>query len=471
METIIQQIILNLTKEITEKAYSGAISDIDALATDVLKDCKAAARAIIEAIASNLNEQIRDDKQTRKELALSIKEKERPRQLYTSLGYLNIKRDYYYDRINESYTAVLDQVLGIEKYERIGDSVSAKLVTQATDCSYAKSAAIVTGGEVSRQTVKNYIKKIEVPENEPEQKGKRLRELHVYADEDHAHMQRPNKAKGKKSKIIPLVTVSEGIIRQSRGRNKTINPMSFVDENFDTKSLWKSVEGYIGMAYETSEIEKIYIHGDGGKWIKNGLETFAQKEHVMDGYHIGKYLKKLSRTFPKQNVRQRLESAIKANDKKKTDNILQELYTQIENDKERDTLSEIGKYLMGNWVSIVKRRTLDIPGSCTEAQVSHILSERFSRDPIGWSEEGLGKLAKLRVYVKNGGEITNKDFKSSRKKDNVSYKEYANKVIEENITGAIDWSIFEPEAPVFNGASGTQVLINSYGSIKDCLIN
>lgn len=470
METIIQQIALNLAKKITEKAYSGGISDIDALATDVLKDCKAAARAIIEAITDELNKQIREDKQARRKLSLRIKEKERPRRLYTELGYLDMKRDYYYDGINKRYIAILDQVVGIEKYERIGNSVSAKLVTQAADCSYAKSAAIVTGGAISRQTVKNHIKKLKVPEKEPDQKGKAIRELHIYADEDHAHMQRPHKEKGRKSKIIPLVTVSEGTIRQSKGRNKTINPMSFADENFDTKSLWKSVEGYIDMAYDASGIAKIYIHGDGGKWIKKGLETFVQSEYVMDGYHLGKHLKKLSRAFPKQNVRHRLERAIKLDDKKKADSILQELYEQAESDKERETLSEIGKYLMGNWESIVKRRTLDIPGSCTEAQVSHILSERFSRDPVGWSEEGLGKLVKLRVYIKNGGRITNKDFKRNRK-SNVSYKEYADKIIKENITGAIDWSIFEPEAPIFNGASGTQVLISTYGSMRDHLIN
>ena len=68
METIIQQITLNLAKKITEKAYSGGIREIDALATDVLEDCKAAARSIIEAITDELNKQIREDKQTRRKL-------------------------------------------------------------------------------------------------------------------------------------------------------------------------------------------------------------------------------------------------------------------------------------------------------------------------------------------------------------------------------------------------------------------
>ena len=470
METIIQQITQEFAKKITKKALTGGTNDIDALAAEVLGDCKAAARALIEGITAQLNKHIREDKQTRQKLGLKIKEKERPRRLLTDLGTLNINRDYYYDSTNERHISPLDHALGIEKYTRIGNHVSAKLITQATDTSYAKSAAIVTEGAVSKQTVKNHIMKLQVPEKKPQQHGKKIEELHVYADEDHAHMQKPNKERGKKNKMIPLVTVTEGTLQQSERRNRTVNPMRFVDEAFDTKRLWKSVEGYIGMAYDICDIEKIYVHGDGGGWIKSGLEAFTQTEHVMDGYHLGKYLKELSRAFPKQNVRQRIETAIKADDKKKAGKILQELYVQIETNKERDSLSRIGKYLMNNWEAIIKRRTLDIPGSCTEAQVSHILSERFSRDPLGWSEEGLGKLVALRVYLKNGGKITGKDLRQTEPARE-SYREYADKIIQEHLKGTIDWSIFEPKEPVFDGGSGTQTLINGYGSTRNHLLN
>ena len=63
---------------------------------------------------------------------------------------------------------------------------------------------------MSRQTVKNHIRKINALEKQPENPEKRVvKELHVYADEDHVHMQKPNKERGKKSKIVPLVTVTE----------------------------------------------------------------------------------------------------------------------------------------------------------------------------------------------------------------------------------------------------------------------
>lgn len=162
----------------------------------------------------------------------------------------------------------------------MSSSVGAKLVDAATEHSYAKSAQIVTGGVVSRQTVRNQILKIHVPELKPAVKNKGMKELHVFADEDHVHMQRPNKEKGKKGQIVPLVTVTEGINMEGN-RHYTENPMSFVNEEFDTKNLWKTVSGYIGEAYKTESLERIYLHADGGTWIKNGLAEYSQTVHVI----------------------------------------------------------------------------------------------------------------------------------------------------------------------------------------------
>ena len=90
----------------------------------------------------------------------------------------------------------------------------------------------------------------------------------------------------------------------------------------------------------------------------------------------------------------------------------------------------------------------------------NILSERFSRDPLGWSEEGLGKLTKQRIYIKNRGKIEARDFKD-KDRGKGSYGEYAERIIEEACEGAIDFSIFERREPVFDGSSGTQTLIRS----------
>lgn len=54
--------------------------------------------------------------------------------------------------------------------------------------------------------------------------------------------------------------------------------------------------------------------------------------------------------------------------------------------------------------------------------ISHILSERLSRNPLVWSKEGLGKMSILRVYDKSRGKMTANDIrisgsKSDRTKD------------------------------------------------------
>ena len=471
MDNIIQQISEKLTKKILEKAYSGGICDIDLLSSSILEDCKSAARDILEEIVSDLNIKIREDKPSRKARGLILKEKNRERSLLTELGRLDLPRDYYYDKKEEKYDYLLDRVIGLQGYERISAGVRAKLVSMATEVSYAKSAETVTGGQLSRQCVRECILKLGAIEKRPQpyEPKRKVKELHLFADEDHVHMQREGKTKGKKSRMVPLVTVTEGVEEESKGRNRTINAMHFVDENFDTKALWKSVEGYIGASYDIESIERIYIHADGGKWIASGLASFSNVTRVMDGFHLEKRLKEVSRNFPGSNLRQRIKAAIEKGDRKKLDMLLQEMYARSQDKKQIEYTTKLGRYLTENFEEIRNRLKSDTVGSCTEGQVSHILSNRFSRNPMGWSEEGLGKLSKQRVYIKNKGKIEASDFKKKDKSGGDSYREYADRIIEEACRGAKDFSIFEKQEPIFDGASGTQMAIRHMGMRKDIL--
>lgn len=148
---------------------------------------------------------------------------------------------------------------------------------------------------------------------------------------------------------------------------------------FYTGKLWKEVSGYISQTYEVGELEKIWIHEDGGGWIRNGLEEFAQTRHVMDGFHWERELK------------------------------------------------------------------------------------RFSRSPMGWGCEMPGKLSVIRIYEKNGGKGSGKDLRGE-KEEKEGYGEYAEKILEESIKGAKDWSLFEKEKNwSFDLASGTQQVIHMLG--------
>lgn len=466
MYNSILQLAIELAEKIFKRYDDGEISDIDVMALHVSEDCKKTSAEMMHEIIRLMNKEIRQDKETRKELGLVIKESERPRQIYTALGMLDIERDYFYDRINGRHVALLDQLIGLDKYERVCGTVKVDLANNAADVSYAKSADIVTGGEISRQTVRNCILEAEVPEIEPREESKAVEELHVYADEDHVSMQKPGKQRGKKNRIVPLVTVTEGTEKITDRRNRTIGPMHFVDENFDTKELWKTVEGYIDKAYDVAGIKKICVHGDGGQWIRNGLADFSQTEHIMDGYHFFKELKKVSNILPNRNIRQVIVSSLEKDDHRRADRFIQDLLEEPVTRDENRTICTFATYLFGNWDEIRRRITDLVPGSCTESQVSHVLSERFSRDPLGWSDEGLGKLTTIRVYLKNGGKLTKDMFKKDIEKSE-RYSEYADRFIKDNLKGAIDFSMFEPDKLIFDGASGTQRAIRSLGILRD----
>ena len=463
MYNSILQYLEELARRIEEKATFENLKNIDSLAADLEKDCKDVARRMLQDIITELNQTVRSDKETRKASGLYMQEKDRVRRLYTALGELEFQRDYY--KCDEGYVYPLDSFLGIEPRKRIGSEVCARLVSHAAYMSYAKSTGEVTGRDISRQSVHTLIRKMPALEIPAPEEKRQVKELHIYADEDHVHMQKPDKEKGKCSKIVPLVTVTEGTTSVSLRRRKTINPIHFVDVDFNAKRLWESVDGYIQSAYETGSIESICIHGDGGGWIKNGLEDYKQTIHVIDQWHFEKALKAISAKYPGRNLRIRIHNAAKQDDMIKACKILDDIIKAEEDEKKIKAVTDFRTYLMNNWSGIVNRLNGSYPGSCTEGQVSHVLSERFSRDPLGWSEENLGKLTKIRAYILNGGEIHSEDIKGISKASKMSYADRMEALFKEKLSSP-DFSMFGPEPLIIDGSSGTQYEIRSLGACR-----
>ena len=188
MECIIHQMTLNLAKKLMEIFKNDKKIGLDEQTSAALEESKKFSIQVVETVIQHKNEEIRANKSQRKEWGLVLKEKERPRNILTELGMVQLFRDYYYDKQQACYVTPLDTLLKIRPYERIGDKVSARLVREATDMSYAQSARVVTNGQVSRQSVRNCILRCYLPEKEESEKKRNVSELHIYADEDHVHL-------------------------------------------------------------------------------------------------------------------------------------------------------------------------------------------------------------------------------------------------------------------------------------------
>ena len=72
--------------------------------------------------------------------------------------------------------------------------------------------------------------------------------------------------------------------------------------------------------------------------------------------------------------------------------------------KSPDKVEDLRKYVLGNWAAV--RRTLRnklVYGCSAESHVSHVLSDRLSSRPMGWSQTGADRMSKLRCYDRNNG--------------------------------------------------------------------
>ena len=382
--------------------------DIDTLALDVLADCKTAACEILEDSVAQLNESIRKEKATRKELGLVLKEKNRKRSILTELGTLNLPRDYFFDKTCDRYVFVLDAMLGLQRYERISGNVRTRLVTEATDVSYAKSAQIVTGGSVSRQSVGNAIRKLTVLEKEPDWiEKKKVKELHVYADEDHVHLQKPKKEAGKKGKIVPLVSVTEGT--ESKMRNDL--PDHFVDEHFDSKSTME----YRRRLHPESVCRRQHREDLCAcrrrrldpEWTEGFCTDRACTGWISPEKIFTTHQRAISQEKP---ARLFLQKPFEQNDRKKADQMLQELYAEAEGDKRQTkAVKEFEATSETTGKKSCEERGWTFREAAQKDRLAMCCRKGSVWDPMGWSEECPGK-------VKSGKSILEKWWDADKRR-------------------------------------------------------
>lgn len=452
MEAIIIHILENFMQKFFAHAESD-INDIDLFTFLVSQDCTEMAKQLTEALLDDMNSSIREDKEMRKEQGLVMHKQDRPRSILTQLGLLEYERDYYKDKNTGEFIYPLDQMISARPNQRIGDSICADLINAAADESYQKATEHVTGGAVSRQTVKNQIRKLGPLEKPVPEHKSDAKEIHIFADECHINTDDGH------SKMIPYAVLTEGINKEDPKRHKTVNPTHFTCHDLKPATMWKEIMVYIQLAY--NEDCKVYIHGDGANWIKAAKDYIPNCEFALDEFHLQQQMTRLKNLYPKISIRKRLTDAIQANDKQKADGIFKNAMIGASKDTVVKTLG-IERYIDENWDAIQSRFKPDMPGSCTEGQVSHGISERMSRNPMGWSLEGAGDMAVLRAYRKSGYQVTRQDIhREDKGTDTLS--EYATKLAQKAMD-TVDWSLFEKKTRTAYAASGTQTLLHSLGA-------
>lgn len=346
------------------------------------------------------------------------------KQLLTSLGTVHFKKTLFTNKETGTSEYLLDRILQIDKHERMTEDAEARMLLETVQTSYrcgGEEASLMS--EVSKQTVKNKLHNLSFPKNkEKPEKKREVEYLYIDADEDHVSLQFHEK-KGdlitgenhqkNNCLISKLVYVYEGIEKESpqSKRSRLINPYYFcrVCSGEDNRKFWDEIYEYLESHYELRKVKKIYVNGDGGGWIKAGMEQIPGKVYVLDSYHLEKHLIKLTSHMldSQEDARSQLRKIIKFKGKKEFEEKVIELSGYLKDERGTKRLQESKEYILSNWMAARKRleHKDGVIGCSAEGHVSHVLSSRMSSRPMGWSRTGAAKMSELRAYYLNGGDM------------------------------------------------------------------
>jgi hypothetical protein len=477
MEHIIHQLVIEFTEKLMGEAENFATMGIGETTERMLGLCKGHAASMAVAMIEQMDAALRAEKTQRNADGLVVHERGVPRSPLTSIGPLPYRRTCFKDKDTGKPVYLLDHLIGVKGYERVCAHLSAKLVQEAGSASYARSSQSITDGAVSRQTVRNKLMRTGELAYVPERKAKTPETLHIFADEDHVPMQ------DGRSQNVNLVTVTEGSRKVCEGRNELVEAMHVQGYKVKPEDHWQYVAALCGQKYDMGKVEQVCIHGDGAAWIKSGAEYFANAFHVLDGYHLNKYMRKLTAGPICERHGGALWKTIKDDDRAAFEGIVGEVAVELERagaegvtTKKAKSVREAGAYILANWDAVQKRMDKDMQGSCTEGLISHVLSDRLSRTPMGWSEPGLSQMAMIRVFIKNGMVISEANIKSRPRIEGRMVPRHIEKyqgIVErqgkELLSKKRDWSIFEKSSFTMGLVTGTRQAYASLAKIRTAI--
>lgn len=411
MNIIIQQIVEKIIKSTNEnlemvlnegKGISDFLINIKKTLDEIGVD-------LASGVLEEVDKKVKEDKNRKQDWI--VKSKNNIKSLGTMFGEVKYKRTYYENKKTGEYKYLSDELLGIEAHDKMDISLKSKLIEEAIDSPYRKSGIKASESiEFTGQTVMNAIRELGPVDNNVvpiKSRNEEIKLLFIEADEDHVALQ--------SGKCIEprLVYVHEGKDKVSKGRYKLKNVRVFSGVYKSSEDLWLEVADYIEEAYDTENIEKIYLSGDGASWIKQGISWINKSAYVLDRFHLSKYVKKATAhlpytTSPLWNYINRLE-------KENVKELFQVILEETEIETKRKSIKDCRRYILNNWEGIKNQYNEDYIGCSAEGHISHILSDRLSSRPLGWCEVGVDQMSRLRAFKVNGGNVY--ELFNQRRKD------------------------------------------------------
>ena len=368
-----------------------------ALESVLKEDLDKVGRTMLEQVVSEIDEIIVQSAERKKHWTVK---RSRERTIKTVFGNVLLKRNYFQHKRTGKYAHLADVCLSLEKSQRFSEWIKYGLVGRVCDVSYAKSAEVVG---LTAQTTSNVLKELKAAELKkyliPNQK-RRAETIFVCADEDHIAV----REKGIQQQY--LIYVYDGI-EEMNDRRKLQNIHYFTQEQKgSSEDLWLEVTQYIYDVYDLDCLKKVYIMGDGARWIKQGVEWLPKAVFVLDKWHMVKYISSACAVLDDRDgeeFRRTIWKAIRLGDEILFRDTVKRMRRLVQDEGQLSKIDRMRLYLLHNWEGVQNQK--EVHGCSAEGHVSHILSARLSGRPLVWSTDGANRISLLRTYRANGGNI------------------------------------------------------------------
>jgi Uncharacterised protein family (UPF0236) len=332
----------------------------------------------------------------------------REKTLEMRFGSVKLRRRMYRDNKGKS-RYLLDEALGIKRYARISPTLSEAASVMATHMSFRKVADTIASllpVNMSHMALHTHFNA--VAETIDRQDRIRVNALfedgviepadtkkadHLFIEADGVFVSLQREAK-KKAEIKHAVCY-EGLKPVGKDRFQTVGKITTAGL-FSNDAFWQHFSERVNRTYDTSEVKKVHVGGDGAKWIRGGLDLFASAEFVLDRFHLNRAL---LRSLGPKYFKEAQAKAIAAD----IDGLLNVFDKALANadSKRVDKINKAKAYIFANKDGLKKELPKRGLGTM-EGQIDKTLAVRLKRRGMSWTLSGAHRMARMCELRENG---------------------------------------------------------------------
>lgn len=363
------------------------------------------------------------------------------RTIMTMFGELTYRRTYYQSKNDNSYCFLIDNCIGIPKYEKYDPMIKAYTINNAFKTSQKTSSEIMSQHlssfasilnsnpdiEIPRQSIHNWINSWNVPDIEyPERDTPNC--LYIMVDEKYIGCQDLT------NDIMVKAFVSFESV-ETKGKRRILKNR-LVYKTY-SKTPWNEYCDFLYKIYDCEQLENIYLMSDGGNWIKTGISELkmSKKQKIKRLLCEFHYKQAINRITTNPEEREILNIFFVDNNKKEFLTTKDEMLLKYPD--RTDKINRNYDYISNNYKAIKDMIEHEI-GSSMEAHISHLVAYLFSSRPKGYSSFKINQYLKISNYMQNGINLINCYLKScnttSTQTFNVNTLSFS---LFENITGCL----------------------------------